>query len=350
MSQELTFQGYGAFLQEIKARIQQTQQRAVLAVNQEMLMLYWQIGDEIMRRQKEQKWGAGIINQLARDLQAAFPEMKGFSARNMRYMRAFARTYPDLSIWQAPLAKLSWYHHVTLLDKVADVKQREWYMQAAIQYGWSRNVLVHQIEAKLYERQGAAITNFAQTLPPMQSDLAQQTLKDPYIFDFLQLGLAAQERDLEHGLLHYLRDFLLELGVGFAFVGNQYHLDVGGQDFYLDLLLYHLRLRCFVVIDLKIGDFIPEYAGKMNFYLAAVDEQLRHPDDQPTIGIILCKGRNRLIAEYTLRNIQTPMGVATYHLTEALPENFRGQLPTVAEIEAKLQGAPQAFDDDEDEG
>ncbi len=276
--------------------------------------------------------------------------MKGFSRSNLHYMRAFAQTYPLTSIVQAPLGQLNWYHHITLLTKVKDATEREWYMHAAVQYGWSRNILVHQIESQLYERQGSAITNFAQTLPPVQSDLAQQTLKDPYIFDFLQLGLAAQERDLEHGLLHYLRDFLMEMGVGFAFVGNQYHLDVGGQDFYLDLLLYHLRLRCFVVIDLKIGDFIPEYAGKMNFYLAAVDEQLRHPDDQPTIGIILCKGRNRLIAEYTLRNIQTPMGVATYHLTEALPEKFKGQLPTVAEIEARLQNASQALDDEEDEG
>ncbi|WIG59653.1 MAG: hypothetical protein OJF49_002400 [Ktedonobacterales bacterium] len=339
MVRDLVPEGYDALLGELKVRIAEARLRATLVVNRELVLLYWQIGRDILARQREQGWGAKVIDRLAADLRHEFPEMKGFSPRNLKYMRALAEAYPDELIVQQVAAQLPWFHTCTLLDKVKNLGEREWYAEQATEHGWSRNVLVHQIESGLYQRQGQAVTNFARTLPPAQSDLAQHMLKDPYVFDFLSLGPAAQERDLERALLAHLRDFLLELGVGFAFVGSQYHLEVGDQDFYLDLLFYHLRLRCYVVIDLKIGDFQPEYAGKMNFYLSAVNDLLRHPQDQPGIGIILCKTRNRLIAEYALRDMQAPMGVATYRLTEALPEALRGSLPNIAELEATLAEA-----------
>ena len=254
-------------------------------------------------------------------------------------MKAFAEAWPDESILQAPLAKLTWYHNITLLQKVKTAEERRWYAEQAIQNGWSRNVLVMQIEAGLYRRQGKALTNFGQTLPAPQSDLAQQLLKDPYNFDFLTLSREAQERDLEAGLLEHIRKFLLELGVGFAFVGSQYPLEVGGEDFRIDLLFYHLKLRCFVVIDLKMTPFKPEYAGKMNFYLSAVDDMLKHPADQPTIGLILCRAKNQIIVEYALRDTAKPMGIAEFRHLEALPENLKGSLPTVEEIEAELSSS-----------
>jgi len=342
MARDLVPVGYETVLNEIKERVRRAQIRAALSVNRELIELYWQIGREILRQQQEQGWGAKVIDRLSRDLRHEFPDMKGFSPRNLKYMRAFAEAYPDASIVQEPPAQITWYHNTTLLDKVKDSATRRWYMEQTIAHGWSRNVLVHQIESGLYQRQGQALNNFERTLPPAQSDLARQTLKDPYIFDFLSLGDEAHERDLEHGLTSHLRDFLLELGVGFAFVGSQYHLEVGDQDFYLDLLFYHLRLRCYVVLELKIGEFQPEHAGKMNFYLAAVDDLLRHGDDQPSIGIILCKTRNRLIAEYALRDMHAPVGVATYRLTQALPEALKGSLPRIEELEATLREADAA--------
>ena len=347
MASDLIPAGYEQLLGELKERIRQAQVRAALSVNRELVLLYWQIGHGILLQQQQQGWGAKVIDRLARDLQHKFPGMKGFSPRNLKYMRAFAGAYPDQSIVQASPAQITWYHNTTLLDKVKDPAERDWYMRATIQHGWSRDVLAHQIESGLYRRQGQAVTNFDRTLPAPESDLARQLLKDPYNFDFLTLGAAAHERDLEHGLLAHLRDFLLELCVGFAFVGSQYHLEVGGEDFYLDVLFYHLRLRRYVVIDLKIGEFKPEYAGKMNFYLAAADDLLRHPDDQPSIGIILCKTRNRTIAEYALRDMHAPLGVVTYRLTEALPEELRGSLPTIAELEGTLHSP--ADDEDADE-
>jgi len=263
--------------------------------------------------------------------------MKGFSPRNLKYMRAFARAYPNEEFVQEVLAQITWYHNITLLEKVKDPVEREWYIRKNIQHGWSRNILVLQIENGLYRRQGKALSNFKRTLPAPQSDLAHEALKDPYVFDFLTLGSEAQERGLERALLTHLRKFLLELGVGFSFVGSQYHIEVGGEDFYIDLLFYHLKLRCYFVIDLKVGPFKPEYAGKMNFYLSAVDDLLRQSEDQPTIGLILCKGRNRLIAEYALQDSKKPIGVAAYHLTEKLPRYFKGSLPTIAELEIELK-------------
>lgn len=239
--------GYDEFLRDLKERIRNAQVRAGLAVNRELVLLYWQTGRDILVRQQEQGWGAKVVKRLAADLRRAFPDMKGFSPRNLKYMRALAEAWPDKTFVQEVLAQITWYHNITILDKVASPAEREWYVRQTIQHGWSRNVLVHQIESRLYRRQGKALTNFDRTLPAPQSELAQQILKDPYSFDFLTLGSDAQERDLERGLLSHIRDFLLELGVGFAFVGSQYHLEVGGQDYYLDLLFYHLRLRCYKV-------------------------------------------------------------------------------------------------------
>jgi predicted nuclease of restriction endonuclease-like (RecB) superfamily len=339
-----TLAGYETLLTGLKDRIQQAQVRAGLAVNQELISLYWAIGRDILTQETQEGWGAKVVDKLAKDLKASFPEMKGFSARNLRYLKLFAETYPDPAILQAAPAKITWYHNCTLLDKVKDSKEREWYMLQTIENGWSRDVLVHQIESKLYARQGRAITNFKSTLPEARSELAQQILKDPYNFDFLSLGAKALERDLERGLLLKLRDFLLEMGAGFSFVGSQYHLEVGGEDFYLDLLFYHLKLRCFVIVDLKITDFKPEYAGKMGFYLAAVDEQLRHPDDGSAIGLILCKTKNKLIAEYTLRNSQNPIGVSEYRLAEPLPDELSDNLPTIEMLQDKLTTAPFFYD------
>ena len=327
---------YGDFLQSLKSRIQQAQIRAALAVNRELVLLYWHIGREILQRQEAQGWGAKVIEQLSKDLRAEFPQMKGFSRTNLLYMRSFAESYPDEQIVQQAAGQIPWFHNCVILDKVKDAKQRKFYIYKTIENGWSRNILVLQIESKLYERQGRAVTNFERTLPPAQSDLATQLLKDPYNFDFLTLHDAAVERDMENALLQNLRKFLIELGVGFAFVGSQYHLEVGEQDFYIDLLFYHLKLRAFVVIDLKMRDFKPEDAGKMSFYLTATDKILKHETDAPTIGMILCRTKNKLVAEYALQNINSPIGVSEMQLAEALPENLKGSLPTIAEIEKEL--------------
>jgi predicted nuclease of restriction endonuclease-like (RecB) superfamily len=300
------------------------------------VLLYWQIGREILVRQQQEGWGAKTIDRLAKDLKQEFPEMKGFSPRNLKYMRAFAEAWSDEVIVQQVVAQIPWGHNVRLLDKVTDREQRLWYVRQTISYGWSRAVLEHQIDSALYQRQGQAMTNFTTTLPQPQSDLANQLLKDPYNFDFLSLGKQAQERDVENALVSRIRDFLMELGVGFAFVGSQYHLEVGGQDFYIDLLFYHLQLRCYIAIELKIDDFKPEYSGKMSFYVSAIDDLLRHPQDSPTIGLILCRSRNQTIAEYALRDVNKPIAVARYQ--QELPEEMRGVLPSVERLEAELAG------------
>jgi len=329
-------QGYREFLHGLKLRIQQAQLKATLAVNRELILLYWQIGRDILERQERAGWGARIVERLAQDLHREFPDVRGFSPRNFKYMRAFAEAWPDEAIVQQLVAQLPWGHNVRLLDKVQDPAERAWYVEQAIQNGWSRNILVMQIESGLYRRQGKAQTNFAHTLPSLQSDLAQQLLKDPYNFDFLTLSREAHEKDLETALVTQIRKFLLELGVGFSFVGSQYPLEVGGQDFRIDLLFYHLKLRCFVVIDLKMGAFQPEDSGKMNFYLSAVDDLLRHPDDKPTIGLVLCRTKNRIVAEYALRDISKPLGISEFRYLEQLPEDLKGTLPTIEELEAEL--------------
>ena len=339
---------YAKFLVDIKTRIRSAQTRAALSVNSELVLLYWQIGNDILERQDEQGWGAKVIASLSHDLSHEFPQMKGFSSRNLKYMRGFAVAYPDEAFVQEVLAQITWYHNITLLSKVKDSKEREWYIRQTIQQGWSRNVLVHQIESGLFNRQGNAVTNLERTLPAPQSELVSEVLKDPYNFDFLTLGKEFSERDLHQSLLTHIRDFLMELGVGFAFVGSEHHLEVGDQDFYIDLLFYHLHLRCYVVIELKVGNFIPEYAGKLNFYLSAVDDLLRQEShDQPSVGILLCKTQNRIVAEYALRDMNKPMGVSTYQLMHALPENLRSSLPSIEELEAELSGIHQEDSGDE---
>jgi predicted nuclease of restriction endonuclease-like (RecB) superfamily len=329
-------EGYDDFLQNLKRRIQSAQVKAVFAVNRELILLYWNIGREIHERQRAAGWGAKVIERLAADLHREFPGMTGLSRTNLLYMRAFAEAWPEKPFVQQVVGQIPWGHNLRILDLLKTPQEREWYIRQAIKHGWSRNVLVHQIEGGLHRRQGKALTNFKTTLPVLQSELAQQVLKDPYNFDFLTLSEDARERELESGLLEHLRKFLLELGVGFALVGSQYPLEVGGEDFKLDLLFYHVKLRSFVVIDLKMGPFKPEHAGKMNFYLAAVDDLLRHEDDKPSIGIILCKSKNSIIVEYALHDATKPIGVSEYRLTTSLPSGLRGNLPTIKELEAEL--------------
>lgn len=327
---------YETFLLDLKQRIRTAQVRAAIAVNRELVLLYWQIGREILARQHQQGWGAKVIAILAKDLQKEFPEIKGFSTRNLNYMRAFADAYPDEAIVQQAAAQIPWFHNCVLLDKVKDPQQRLWYAQKTIEQGWSRNVLVLQIESNLYQRQGGAITNFDQVLPQPQSDLMQQIVKDPYMFDFLTMGDERSERALEGALIDHIRDFLLELGVGFAFVGRQYQIEVGGKEYRLDMLLYHVQLHCYVVIELKTGEFEPEFSGKMNFYVAAVDNLLRTERDDPTIGIILCKSKDKTTVEYALQGMQKPIGVSTFRLSTELPELLQKNLPTVEQLEMEL--------------
>jgi predicted nuclease of restriction endonuclease-like (RecB) superfamily len=345
--------GYAELLEDLKSRVRTAQLKAAVAANRELVRLYWDIGRLIVQRQEREGWGKGIVDRLAADIQKAFPGLAGFSPSNVSRMRAFYLAYtkevtnsaqpvPNLDGQSLPaaVAEIPWGHNVILLFKVKSPAERLWYAQRTVQHGWSRTVLEVQIESNLYARQGKAVTNFAATLPPPQSDLAQQALKDPYLFDFLTLADDAHERDLEAGLVGHVQKFLLELGAGFAFVGRQIHLKAGDTDLYIDLLFYHLRLRCFFVIDLKMKGFTAGDAGEMNCYLSAVDDQLRHPDDKPSIGLILCKTQNRVLAEYALRDLAKPIGVAEWRtrLVQSLPEHLHGSLPTIAELEAELRG------------
>jgi predicted nuclease of restriction endonuclease-like (RecB) superfamily len=334
--------GYADWLAELKQRIHAAQQRATLAVNRELVLLYWQIGQDILARQASQGWGSKVVDRLARDLRNAFPDMKGFSPRNLKYMRAFAEAWPDGEFVQAALAQLPWYHQLALLDKLQTAEERQWYAAQALENGWSRNVLVMQIESGLRQRTGATITNFSQRLPRPQSDLARESLKDPYRLDFLGLGKETQERAIEDALVKHVTQFLMELGAGFAFVGRQVHVEVGDKDFYIDLLFYHLKLRCYVVVELKAGEFQPEYAGKLNFYLSAVDSQLRHPSDNPSLGLLLCKNRDKVVAEYALRDMSKPIGVAEYQLVQALPKELQTDLPRIEDIESELREVDDA--------
>jgi predicted nuclease of restriction endonuclease-like (RecB) superfamily len=387
--------GYAPFLGAVKNRIRAAQVKATLSANAELIHLYWDIGCAIAAMQEKEGWGAGVIPRLARDIANDLPGVKGFSERNIDRMVAFAHEYPSLNLFvpqpaallaegrvmpisptplsklgadafsATPLAKLGsseivqtlsaqsaapvewvnlqqlvaqlpWAHNVLLLQKVKDLRARLWYVQQAITHGWSHSVLALQIKSDAHKRQGKAVHNFHATLAPLQSDLAAQVLKDPYIFDFLTLAEPFRERELELALLAQVQKFLIELGQGFAFVGRQYHIEVGADDFYLDLIFYHLRLRCFVVVDLKRGPFKAEYAGKMNFYCNVVDDRLRHADDKPTIGLILCQDKNRIIAEYALKGVKKAIGVSEYELTRALPKKFQSSLPTVEQMETEL--------------
>ena len=320
-----TQQDYRELLLEIRQRVNENQAKAVLAVNKQLLTLYREIGNLIIRRQEKAKWGDKVLGKLAKDIKSHFPEMKGFSRTNLKYMKMLAAAYPSFEIGQVPLDQITRYHHITLLTKCKNEEQRIFYASKAIEHGWSRNVMMHQIESNLFDRQGGKVSNFDRTLSEVQAVMAWKTMKDPYVFDFLNLSEKVRERELESELIKHIKDFLLELGEGFAYVGRQYPIEVAGQDFYLDLLFYHLKLHCYVVIDLKIGEFKPEYAGKMNFYLTALDRDLKTEYEQPSIGIILCKSKNKVVAEYSLEDMNKAMGVAEYrllhsidHLVEAL--------------------------------
>lgn len=327
---------YPGWLAELKSRIAGARQRAVLAANAEQIQLYHDLGRDILDRQAREGWGAKVIDRLSADLRAAFPDMKGLSSRNLKYMKYFAEVCPDRQFGQQSAAQLPWFHIVTLLTQVRDSDERAWYARQAVDQAWSRDTLTSQIRSRLHQRQGAALTNFDRRLPAPQAGLATQILKDPYRFDFLGLGDEAHERDIENALVRHITRFLLELGAGFAFVGRQYRLEVDGEEFFIDLLFYHTRLKCHVVVELKATAFKPEHAGQLNFYLAAVDAQVKAPDDKPTIGLLLCKTKKRLVAEYALSGIDKPMGVAEYQLVKALPEPLDTCLPTIEALEEEL--------------
>ncbi len=383
---------YPALLADIKQRIRTAQVRTAMAGNASLLILYWEIGSELVKRQKREGWGTKVLPRLDADLKNELPEEKGFSERNLKRMQRFAREYPDLfskvpppvaqlarassirppavakivdttdtgigqpavakivpqavallpgdlaaaGIWPPAVAKLTWAHNIILFEKVKDLPTRLWYAQQAFEHGWGRDMLSLQIQSRAHERHGKAVTNFQRTLPPPQSDLAAQLLKDPYVFDFLTLEKPFHERELETGLLRHLQNFLVELGTGFAFVGRQVHLEVGDGDFYIDLLFYHLKLRCFVVIDLKVSPFKAEYAGKMNFYLNAVDDRMKHESDQRSIGLILCEEKNKIVAEYALRGMDKAIGISDYQLTRALPKKLQSALPSIEQLEKEL--------------
>lgn len=339
-------EGYGDWLVDLKSRIHAAQQRATLAVNRELVLLYWQIGNDILARQAQQGWGAKVIERLAHDLRTAFPEMKGFSRANLMYMRAFAEAWPDAAIVQQAVGQLPWGHNLVLLTRLKDAQQRLAYAQSAIAHGWSRNVLNIHIETRLLERIDTAVTNFDVSLPKAQSDLARESLKDPYRLDFLGLHDEAQEREIEHALVKHVTEFLLELGAGFAFVGRQVQLDVGGDEFFIDLLFYHLKLRCYVVIELKSGKFKPEHLGQLGFYMTVVDRQVKGEHDTPTIGLLLCKSKNKIVAEYALGDKTQPMGIAEYKLLESLPAELQTSLPSIEQIERELAGDGTLMEDE----
>ena len=346
---------YKEWIGELKDKIRTTQIKAAISVNRELLGLYWDLGKDICEKQQQANWGEGFIDQLARDLSAAFPEIKGFSRTNIWYIRKWFLFYQSLRIVpqvvgemgngvldigyeevMSLVVQIPWGHNREIISKCPDVREALFYVQETIRNNWSRAILLAQIESKLYERQGKAIHNFELTLPSPQADLARETLKNPYNFDFLTLGKAAHERDLEAALTAHIQKFLLELGQGFAYMGRQFPLNVGGDEFYLDLLFYHTRLHCYVIVELKTTEFKPEYAGKLNFYLNVVNAQLRHPQDQRSIGILLCKTANKVTVEYALENIASPLGVAEYEILNAIPDKLKGDLPSIEVLEQEL--------------
>jgi len=329
---------YAVWLSQLKGQISAARQRAALAVNEHLIRLYHQIGSEILARQAQHGWGAKVVEQLARDLREAFPDMKGFSTRNLQYMQRFARECPDLQFAQQPAAQLPWFHIVVLLNQIPDDDTRAWYAAQVPLQGWSRATLQAQIRSQLHRRQGAALTNFHQRGLP-QAAAAQAILKDPYTFDFLGLGEEASERDVEEALIRHIRHTLLELGQGFAFVAEQLRLEVGGDEFKLDLLFYHIPLKRYVVVELKAGDFEPAHVGQLKFYITTIDRQRRGPGDNPTIGLLLCRRHNRVVAEYALSDVDAPMGIAEYLLTKALPEPLDTALPRIADLEDALNAA-----------
>jgi predicted nuclease of restriction endonuclease-like (RecB) superfamily len=346
---------YYSILDSLKEKIRLARQKATIAVNSQLLSIYWEIGNTITQHQKLEGWGAKVIDRLAADLKTEFPDFKGLSPRNLRYMKSFAEAWPGFSILQPPVAKLQgtekhtdtivqplvaqipWAHHIVILNKIKLQKDRLFYIEKTLENGWSKSVLALQIESQLHLRQGKAITNFETTLPKAQSDLARETLKNPYLFDFLGLTDEIQERELEKALIQHIKKFMLELGRGFAYVGNQYNLNVEGDDFFLDLLFYNYHLHCFVVFELKVGDFKPEFTGKLNFYINTINEQIKGKGDAPTIGVLLCKTPNDTVVKFSLQGIETPMGVAEYEFTNALPKQLKGEMPTIEELEKEIE-------------
>jgi predicted nuclease of restriction endonuclease-like (RecB) superfamily len=333
---------YQQWLAELKQSFRQRQLKAAVAVNRELLEFYWQLGGEILDKQQNSQWGQGFLTQLSHDLMREFPDVKGFSKRNLEQIRRWYRFWSgDVEFAQqaaTQFLQIPWWHNVIIVSKAKSREEALFYVRETLEFGWSRNVLVQQIDSGLWQRKGKALTNFSKTLPSTQSDLAQQSLKDPYVFDFLALTENHNERELEKGLVKHMTQFLLELGAGFAYMGQQVPIAVGDKDFYLDLLFYHTQLHCYVVIELKATDFAPEYAGKLNFYINAVDSQLKSASDQPTVGLLLCRTKDKLIAEYALRGINTPIGVSEYQLTQALPDDLKASLPSIEMIEAELAG------------
>ena len=335
---------YAAVLNAIKFRVRRERVRTVRAANSSMIMLYWEIGTMILKRQRREGWGAKVIDRLGVDLRNAFPEMNSFSARNLLSMRNFADTYREPEIVKQAVSQLPWGHVLRLMQLVKDAPTRLWYARACVREGWGRAALEKQVRTRAHLRHGKAVNNFLATLPPVESDVAAQAFKDPYLFDFLGTADPRREREVERALVDHIQRFLIELGAGFAFVGRQVHLEVEGTDYYIDLLFYHLKLRCYVVVELKAGPFEPSFVGQLNLYLSAADDLLRHPDDRPTIGLLLCRSKSRLTVEYALRGLAKPIGVAGWEssLVANLPEELKGSLPTIEAIEAELEAIPAA--------
>ena len=336
---QVNTQEYNTFLIDIKNRIKLSQQKALSSVNKEMIILYFNIGSVIETRQKELGWGAKVIDRLSLDISKEFPDMKGFSSRNIKLMVQFYKEYCLEDFMQLPVAQIPWTHNIVLIQKIKDKNLRYWYMQKVLENGWSRDTLSLMINSEVHKREGNLISNFTDVLPQNDSDLVKQSFKDPYLFDFLTITEPFKEKELENSLIKNMETFLIELGSGFAFVGRQYKLEVGDSDFYIDLLFYHLKLRCFIVIELKKGKFKPEYSGQVNFYCSAVDSTLAQQNDKPTIGLILCQEKNEIIAEYSLRNMSQPIGISEYQLTEVLPKEFESSLPTIEMIENELSNS-----------
>ncbi|WP_051321447.1 PDDEXK nuclease domain-containing protein [Chrysiogenes arsenatis] len=340
---------YIDLLKQVKQRVKTERLKAVLSANTAQILMYWDIGHDILRKQDQAGWGTKVVDRLACDLKDAFPEMNGFSARNLKYMRKFAEEWPDRAIVQRTVAQIPWRSNLTLLEKIKDSKLRLWYAEQTITNGWSKNILAVQIETKLHKRTGQTANNFQATLPPDDSDMANQIFKDPYLFDFLGTAEVRKEAELENKLIEHLEKFLLELGQGFAFVGRQVHMEVGGDDFYIDLLFYHLKLRCYVVVELKAGKFCPGHVSQLTMYMNIVDDLLRHPDDKPTIGLLLVKEKNHTVAKYALTGNTKPIGVAEWeqHITESLPEDLQPSLPSIEEIEKELDRETEGGEGDD---
>lgn len=349
MSDIVNNNDYKTVLVQIKEHIKLSQTRAITKVNQELMFLYFNIGKLVFEQQKKLKWGAKVIEKLSNDIKVLFPDMGGFSTRNINLMIGFYKEYKNLEIMQPLVAqiednekieslitKISWTHNVILIQKIKDIELRYWYVTKILEHGWSKNTLSMMIKNRVHDREAKLTSNFKGLLPNNDSDAVQQSFKDPYIFDFLTMDEPFRERELELNLVKHMEKFLLELGSGFAFVGRQQKIEVGDSDFYIDLLFYHLKLRCYVVIELKKGEFKPEYSGQVNFYCSAVDGKLAHKDDNPTIGLILCQEKDEIVAEYSLKNMSQPIGISEYELTEILPKQFESSLPTIKMIEEEF--------------